>query len=781
MPRAKKTPVITTGLPGTQVNVPEQNQATLPSNPLESSFPRVALGDSGIRMLHGIIFDDYNPQLQGVEGIRIYDEMRKSDGTIKAAIQACTLPIRRVKWFINPATDSEEDKQIAEICEHAIFDWLDGQTFHDVIRHALLMVPLGVMVLEKVYMMKEWEGKTYIVPQKLAPRMPKSFLRWELDDRTFGVIQIRQDGVLAQIAGSKLLVFVNDREGDNWWGSSILRSAYKHWYIKNTFYKIDAIAFERQGLGVPFFKVPQGVTESDTNKALTALKNLRANENAALIIPAGYEAGFLDMGSNTTRDPEKSINHHNKEILQSVLAQFLELGQNSSTGGSRALSSDHSDLFLKSIESIAVTIRDVLNNDLMKELVDMNFNNVKVYPKLDFSPVDKVDIGLFGEAYSKLMSAGALTHTDEDEQYIRGLFGLPPREQKDIDEEGSSTNEEEDNADIEPVEKPKQSPKVETQVEVDQGKREKAKTSEIHERKKKDFSIRTGFTPWRPLKMTEKKVEWQKMQDMMNKMESDLSEASKALLNGAKDDYMKRLHAAIDEGKAANISQISFEFEQEYKQLLKEAMKRAYEFGKNTASVEIQVSRPMNDPESMASLDIITQSIAEKTASDLEAKAKIASANALLQSKNALQTAGAIDSALEDAIDRATVNAASLLVGQGINIGRNDVFADNSDDLHGLLRSEILDERTCDFCLSMDSLVVAPDDPWASVDIFHNSCRGIWIGIMKEEVRPPEITGVPDEIAKYYDGQPNALKQPPKPIVSPGSDAAKYIAKRDGK
>ena len=210
-------------------------------------------------------------------------------------------------------------------------------------------------------------------------------------------------------------------------------------------------------------------------------------------------------------------------------------------------------------------------------------------------------------------------------------------------------------------------------------------------------------------------------------------------------------------------------------------MKRAYEFGKNTASVEIQVSRPMNDPESMASLDIITQSIAEKTASDLEAKAKIASANALLQSKNALQTAGAIDSALEDAIDRATVNAASLLVGQGINIGRNDVFADNSDDLHGLLRSEILDERTCDFCLSMDSLVVAPDDPWASVDIFHNSCRGIWIGIMKEEVRPPEITGVPDEIAKYYDGQPNALKQPPKPIVSPGSDAAKYIAKRDGK
>ncbi|HQU08207.1 MAG: hypothetical protein B7X04_04335 [Parcubacteria group bacterium 21-54-25] len=77
------------------------------------------------------------------------------------------------------------------------------------------------------------KSKKYVTLKKLAPRLPKSILMWELTDQTFGIQQIRQDGVLAQIPGSKLLIFVNEREGDNWWGTSILRGAYQHWYHKS--------------------------------------------------------------------------------------------------------------------------------------------------------------------------------------------------------------------------------------------------------------------------------------------------------------------------------------------------------------------------------------------------------------------------------------------------------------------------------------------------------------------------------------------------------------------
>ena len=36
-----------------------------------------------------------------------------------------------------------------------------------------------------------------------------------------------------------MAIFVNDREGDNWWGTSTLRAAYQHWYRKSKYRSID--------------------------------------------------------------------------------------------------------------------------------------------------------------------------------------------------------------------------------------------------------------------------------------------------------------------------------------------------------------------------------------------------------------------------------------------------------------------------------------------------------------------------------------------------------------
>ena len=56
--------------PGASIS--NANQQTLPSLPLKRTKPRDTLGDSGTRMLHGIITDEYNPQLQGIAGIRVF-------------------------------------------------------------------------------------------------------------------------------------------------------------------------------------------------------------------------------------------------------------------------------------------------------------------------------------------------------------------------------------------------------------------------------------------------------------------------------------------------------------------------------------------------------------------------------------------------------------------------------------------------------------------------------------------------------------------------------------
>ncbi|KKM15368.1 hypothetical protein LCGC14_1696760, partial [marine sediment metagenome] len=76
----------------------------------------------------------------------------------------------------------------------------------------------------------------------------------------------------------KLILFANEKEGDNFRGVSLLRPAYKSWYFKEAFEKIDAISFERQGVGIPVFKMPTNATPDDREKAEEIGKNLRANE-----------------------------------------------------------------------------------------------------------------------------------------------------------------------------------------------------------------------------------------------------------------------------------------------------------------------------------------------------------------------------------------------------------------------------------------------------------------------------------------------------------------------
>lgn len=782
------------GLNKGAVSVQNNNQATKPSIPLANAFPRVGLGDSGTRMLHGIITEEYLPNLQGLQGIKVYDEMRKSDGTVRAAMLVTSLPIRRAQWFVNPAIEKDQEAEdIASFVEHALFDWLDI-SWEDFVRQALLMLPFGVMPFEKVYTTKDHEGKTYVTLEKLAPRLPKSIYKWELTDGTFGIQQLRQDGKLAEIPGSKLVIFVNEKEGDNWWGTSMLRGAYKHWYYKNGFYKIDALAFERQGLGVPVMKMPQGYTESDEQKATNALKNLRANEMAYLLLPDGYEFEFADMGGTTTRDPQNSINHHNKQILQSVLAQFLELGATRTGGGSRALSEDHSDLFLKAMESIANTFLSVINKELIPELVDMNFDNVTVYPVLDYDGISKIDIAALGTAYNAIVTAGGIKPTDGDEQYLRTALGLPARTQDDIDaeEDDDPSSEElldhediEDTSDGEEVSKgakktdPKKPASVDNKKVDTNANNTKTKASSHLHRFKKRFDDGTGFMSWRPLTFAEQKVNFKTIEEAMNAMQDEFGAEAKAVIQDAKDAFLSKVQKALDNGDTRSIASLEISFISEYKTLLKDAMQKAYEYGKKGASAEMNILTPSSSAQSLAHIEVLADTIANKAASDIESKAKLSIINAMKQDTSNLQALGNVDALLEDVIDKSVDVAANVIVGQGINNGRNDVFARNTGMIQSLQRSEILDEKTCDFCLSMDGLIVAPNDKWANTDVFHGSCRGIWVEILNDEENAPDITGVPDSLGDLYGGEPNALVQPRKPIIRPGSPAEAIVKQRD--
>lgn len=70
--------------------------------------------------------------------------------------------------------------------------------------------------------------------------------------------------------------------------------------------------------------------------------------------------------------------------------------------------------------------------------------------------------------------------------------------------------------------------------------------------------------------------------------------------------------------------------------------------------------------------------------------------------------------------------------------------------VYGLQRSELLDDKVCEFCKAMDGVVVEPNDKWAQTHTMHEGCRGIWVEIGKEEINPPKITGVTKDMEERF-------------------------------
>lgn len=384
------------------------------------------IGHSGTLIFNGIIQnEEYNRDLSGKLGLKIFDKMRRSDGTVSAALLVCKLPIQAAEWTVEPASDSAEDIKIADFVRQNLFN---GEiAFTEVLREILGFFDFGHSIFEEVWDPDYiYEGKNYIGLKKLASRKPTTIFSWDM--RSTGMPGVTQQllglsGGTAEIPMDKLAVFTLNKEGDNYEGISLLRPAYKHWYIIDSLYKIDAIKHERQALGIIDITVPDGASVQDQDQAVEAARSARANEEAFIKHGKDWIIQFMDMKAGTLSDPMGTIAHHDAKIVKAVLAQFLNFGADKS-GGNKALSADHSRLFEQSLEAAAKLVASVMNKQVIRRLVDINFTT-KNYPTLEFGKIGDENITELADAVQKLVTAKALTPDADMEQTLRSTLHLP--------------------------------------------------------------------------------------------------------------------------------------------------------------------------------------------------------------------------------------------------------------------------------------------------------------------------------------------------------------------
>lgn len=704
------------------------------------------LGASGTPIFSGIIdTGEYQPDLKGDNLIDVVNQMRWSDASVQLALLTISLPILSADWDIVPASEDSQDIEVAEFVKSALFEKI---SWEDNLRQALLMLPYGFQVFELIYKYDE-DGK--IIWRKWAPRMPKTIEKWNTEKGELKSITqtFYQEGnyETVEIPKEKLLIFVNQKEGDNYRGTSVLRQAYKHWYFRDKYYKIDAIATERHGVGVPVITLPEGYTELDKAEAEELGKNLRSNEQSYIIRPSvDWSIEMLDMKSNTIKDPQAMLEHHTREILKSVLAQFIDLGGKSV--GSYALSKDQSAFFLNSMDTIAEGIENVINEQAIKPLVDMNFN-VEEYPKINHGDLGITDILELSQALQSLTMSGIITPDVELEDYIRTVMKLPqlPDDIRDsVEKNKNKPKPEDDNEDKE----------VEEEVDNEsEEEKEEVKASEMK---------------WhRDLTKAEKRVRFDEIDRVMRTEEAKLYKELVKILLKEKSHLLPLFERAVQKNDLATLKNIAGRFSGEYERVFKNGIKKIFEFGKSKASFELGMAVPPTSTDMEEALYDKAHYYAMKGYSDLVDTLK---ATASLIIVNQEDTMSKIANAFKTFLNKNVKSAANLVISETINSGRKYAFEQN-DDIYAFQWSALLDGGTCSYCRSMDGKTISASDT-KSFNSYqpgrvHFNCRCIWVAVLKDDAPLPIFTGIPDSLKPQTEVPPWDFQDIEYPL--PGSSA----------
>ena len=421
----------------------QQRQLTMPPADLTKRY-----GDSGSQRFAGFYFDEYAVEWQNRDRFEIIESMRRGDAQIKAALRAVKSPILATRWDIVPASEEALDVEIAEFCKDTLFG-MPLRSWNTFLREVMTCFDFGHSVFEFIWKIKK--GK--VILYDLAPRLQRSILRWRTSDNKFGIQQIIMTDeaaiALPEIPAEKLFILTNEQEGDDVTGISILRSAWKHWDLKNTFYNIQAMSAERFGVGIPTFspKDKGGNSAGDFDAATKAElegigANIRANESGYIVLPGGvdFEIKVPQGAATTSSQIQEAIDHHGKMIYASVLADFLDLGgAGGNKGGSNALSVDKSSFFIKTLNEFATYIAENIQRQIVRKMVIYAYGKQKAYPTVSFSPIGDIDLANMSTALQGLVVAGLLQPDTDLKKWTRHAFELP-----DLTPEAEEANREAD-------------------------------------------------------------------------------------------------------------------------------------------------------------------------------------------------------------------------------------------------------------------------------------------------------------------------------------------------
>jgi len=287
----------------------------------------------------------------------------------------------------------------------------------------------------------------------ISPIHLTSVERFEMDGGRLKKLKLsapENDGLLVNvgsaqkdISGDKVLFFRVEPDSDFPLGKSLLYGAYTAWKSKKILQEYEAIGVAKNLSGVLDIKVPSEYinkfySEPNSEEAiyvanlLTQAEMLHAGKGSYILSASDTQQNGVRMFEITTvgggsgnaqnYNVGQSIARYNQEIQLSLQTMVLSMGAEG--GGSFALSDNSTYLMTLFIENI----QKVISQEFKKAIriaYELNGLSLDRIPELKFEALQPLDWNEFTEGWSRLISSGGVTPTQDLEQFFRAAGEAP--------------------------------------------------------------------------------------------------------------------------------------------------------------------------------------------------------------------------------------------------------------------------------------------------------------------------------------------------------------------
>lgn len=329
--------------------------------------------------------------------------MTRNDGQAKGILNAIKYPVRMSRPKIKPSKDGGGEEEAKFIEKNLLRTPAAGgmqTSLRVAIARMALAVRDGYKIFEKVWRYED--GKFWL--DKLAYRSTLcTKLLYDSHGSITGAHQETtfQDKIVdVRWKKDKIAYFVYNAEENPYLGEGDFFPVFYHYDKKHKLYSIAHLAYQLNAVPIRIGTHPTNLKDTSLEKFRESLRAL--GTSVAMTMPKDCTVEKFE--SQRKLDEFLGlIQHHDSMMSRAFLTQFMNLGQEG-RGGSFALSSDQSNLFLMSLMSLLEDISEVFNTQIIPQLIDWNFGTKK-YPTLIFSPFSDTIRSAIMDVFKNLLAA----------------------------------------------------------------------------------------------------------------------------------------------------------------------------------------------------------------------------------------------------------------------------------------------------------------------------------------------------------------------------------------